>query len=278
MGLPASTVTRPPSSAAVSAEHVRPANMEEVVQERKRQEASEPLGSPSPKAPRMDQIQAVQQYLPGGDMDETLEDEIDASWADDEPEKIHEDGEPELSPDELEEANRLADQTEMDRLESMGVYENISQDEIGDSVVLTCRFVYDWRRDHLTQQWCRRSRLVSREFRYNDPRRTDLFASTLPPYAAKVLVSWGLANGYSFATADISDAFLMVKQTVPTVVRLPGTDRWARLHRLLPGQRAAAHDHATLGQSCRRRTWFLRLHALPYSRVTDLQLQFMWMI
>ena len=175
-------------------------------------------------------------------MDETLEYEIDASWADDEPEEVHEDGEPELSPDELEEANRLADQTEMDRLESMGVYENISQDEIGDSVVLTCRFVYDWRRDHLTQQWYRRSRLVSREFKYNDPRRTDLFASTLPPYAAKVLVSWGLANGYSFATADISDAFLMVKQTVPTVVRLPGTERWARLHRLLPGQRAAAHD------------------------------------
>ena len=175
-------------------------------------------------------------------MDETLEDEIDASWADDEPEEVHEDGEPELLPDELEEANRLADQTEMDRLESVGVFENISQDEIGDSVVLTCRFVYDWRRDHLTQQWCRRSRLVSREFRYNDPRRTDLFASALPPYAAKVLVSWGLANGYSFATADISDAFLMVKQTVPTVVRLPGTERWARLHRLLPGQRAAAHD------------------------------------
>ena len=43
-------------------------------------------------------------------------------------------------------------------------------------------------------------------------------------------------------TADISDAFLMVPQVVPTVVRLPGTSTWARLYRLVPGQRSGAHD------------------------------------
>ena len=78
--------------------------------------------------------------MPVVDADEYLEDEVDASWADDSLPWRYDAGDdateerpPDVQGDELAAVDKAA------RLEQMGVYKEIKESDIGDSVVLTCK-------------------------------------------------------------------------------------------------------------------------------------------
>ena len=138
----------PPPSASVAGPVIPPEDMQDVVDERKRMSESLPEGPPMPKILKSGdgrQVGAVQ--MPVVDADEYLEDEVDASWADDSLPWGHDAGDdateerpPDVQGDELAAVDKAAELEELRRLEQMGVYKEIKESDIGDSVVLTCKF------------------------------------------------------------------------------------------------------------------------------------------
>ena len=189
-------------------------------------------------------VHHVRQIL--GDVDEDCNEEYDLGWMDDEFLDLQ-DGEqpPELDEEELERRDEAADQEELERLLSMGAYVDIDVETAKTIETLSTKFVRDWRQrpaGHPNEGcWFRRSRLVSREFKFMGPRRQDVYSAALPTQVSKVLILWGLQNNYKFWTLDVSDAFLCVPQPTPVAVNLGG-GRWVKLLRLLPGQRCAAAE------------------------------------
>ena len=150
----------------------------------------------------------------------------------------------------MEEIDSRAREVETQRLWSMLVFRDISEEEARGLPQLTCKYVYDWRKDQATGKWYRRARMVSREYKFLDPRRGGLFAATIAPPIPKMMAVWALKHpGFVHYTADISDAFLTVDQPTRMVVTIPGTDRRVEILKLLPGQRVAAAEWAGKGMA-----------------------------
>ena len=154
--------------------------------------------------------------------------------------------EPDVSPDELIRLDALADSMEVKRLVKMHVLEAVEQ--AGESPKkLSTRFVRTWREKHDKDGkpiWLRRSRLVAREFAWLQPDRDALFSPASSSIVSRLLPTMFLEMREQFntvmASMDFKDAFLTVRQQVPTLVNCQladGSVEGFSLGRVLPGQR-----------------------------------------
>ena len=153
---------------------------------------------------------------------------------------------PALTPEELEEIDKEADRTEINRLIKMGVARWPEPNEdLSGHALLTTKVVRDWRR---RPKWVRRSRLVGREYRSLSAWTEDLFAPSTSLAVIHSFVSYALARGLNLYTCDVKDAYLNVPQPTPVMIQVDksifgeGEAGFAVLilERLLPGQRAGA--------------------------------------
>ena len=153
--------------------------------------------------------------------------------------------EPELSADELQRLDSIADQVEVERLSGLQV---LQEDNLPhDAKSLSTRFVRTWREKKDKQGntiWLRRSRLVAREYTWLQPDREALFSPATSNIASRILPICFLAlrehQDTMMLAIDVKDAFLTVKQEQPTRVRCTdasGKSVSYSLGRVLPGQR-----------------------------------------
>ena len=151
--------------------------------------------------------------------------------------------EPELSQEDLQELDALADQVEVQRLVGLEV---LKHDNLPlDCKTLSRRFVRTWREkknDSGEAIWLRRSRLVAREYTWLQPDRESLFSPATSSLASRILPICFLAmrehQDCIMASIDVKDAFL--KQEVDTRVTCTdanGNSVQYSLGRVLPGQR-----------------------------------------
>ena len=154
---------------------------------------------------------------------------------------------PELSPHELFEIEAKSIETEINRLLEMGVLRSAVGADLSQVEKLSTRFVMDWRwRDG---EWKRRARLVARDYAWINPNRTDTFAPAGGQSLLRLVPCIAQLNGWSLATLDVKDAYLMcpqkknVKVTVEKAVAdaLGIPQEWI-LGRVLPGQREGAAE------------------------------------
>ena len=135
---------------------------------------------------------------------------------------------------------------EVKRLVKMHVLEAVEQ--AGESPKkLSTRFVRTWREKHDKDGkpiWLRRSRLVAREFAWLQPDRDALFSPASSSIVSRLLPTMFLEMREQFntvmASMDFKDAFLTVRQQVPTLVNCQladGSVEGFSLGRVLPGQR-----------------------------------------
>ena len=133
--------------------------------------------------------------------------------------------EPQLSEEELQQLDSLADAVEIARLKTLGVLHDGAGGEFACAVsddnveykMLSAKFVRAWRdkQDKNGQKsWLRRSRFVAREFAWLSPERQDLFspASSVSSKLLPVLYLKHRANGFVMMSIDFKDAFLTVDQ------------------------------------------------------------------
>ena len=160
--------------------------------------------------------------------------------------------EPVVDSVELQSIDEVADQVEIQRLQSMGVI--ISPEKYTGSLgkELSAKMVRTWRKKTRTVQnelgetmevpaWMRRSRMVAREFAFLE-QRDDIYSPSSCSAVTKVLPALAFSDGFVkdgiLGTADISDAYLQVPQRQPRVVRM-GNISFVIL-KCLPGQRDGA--------------------------------------
>ena len=149
--------------------------------------------------------------------------------------------EPQLSREELEHLDSVADQHEITRLLGMNVLEDNASCKLGGgSKVLSTRFVRTWRvKPHPVTgepSYLRRSRLVAREFARDDQSRTGLYSPASQQLLTRLLPAlWSSRPGHIMMSLDVTDAYLCVSQTTDVWVSLYGQSY--QLRRLLPGQR-----------------------------------------
>ena len=182
--------------------------------------------------------------------------------------------EPWLSPSELSELDRLADEFELARLGNMKVLLPMGSEEgptkrRDNPKKLSTKMVRSWREkiivDPETKEqkpvWLRRSRYVAREFAWLSPEKEGLYSPASSSVATKVLPAMytylqARDGDWVLGSMDVSDAFLMVLQEEATEVsyEVPGTKevRKFMLGRLLPGQRdGTAKWHGRLSECLR---------------------------
>ncbi|CAE7716237.1 RE1 [Symbiodinium sp. CCMP2592] len=160
--------------------------------------------------------------------------------------------EPELSPEELEALDVIADGVEIARLEGMTVLLPESaahNDEYAgqEATHLTTRMVRTWREKELggSPVWYRRSRYVAREYAWLNERH-DLFSPASTALSNRLLPIHYLCHEpdpddpWVMVALDISDAYLSVKQTRLVIVQHAGV-RYV-LGRVLPGQRDGSKE------------------------------------
>ena len=159
--------------------------------------------------------------------------------------------EPQVSPDELARLDEEAFQKEVDRLLEMGVLKKGKKSELTPEYKeLSTTSVQDWR--HRNGSWLRRSRLVAREYKWEDPTRQDLFSAATSSSQTKLLAALMMSEPGTTLwlwSLDVKDAFLQVPQKSPTYVKPPRgyghllqeDEVWV-LERLLPGQRAGTRE------------------------------------
>ena len=153
---------------------------------------------------------------------------------------------PELSPEDLAALELKGDHEEIANLMKAEVLTPVSADETIGKAFMSTRYVRDWRwRDG---QWKRRSRFVSREFKWLEPWRDEFYSPASSVACAKILSSICLQKGWSMWSIDVKNAYLLVPQPTEVYVEPPGIwleqnpgMKW-RLNRLLPGQRVAAQE------------------------------------
>ena len=124
----------------------------------------------------------------------------------------------------------IADAVEETRLQKLGVLSRMDK-LMASHKTLTTRFVRDWRAKHRDKegsgpkQWLRRSRLVARE--YATDKRDDIHAPATGGQALRLLPLMYLGKKAEetmggektiLGSLDVKDAFLQVKQEVPTQV------------------------------------------------------------
>ena len=161
--------------------------------------------------------------------------------------------EPNLTADELEELDLIADELEIRRLTAMGVLtlESNYTGELGKP--LSARMVRAWRKKtrpiydssgvliENEPAWLRRARLVGRDFNWLEA-RDDVYSPASSSSVSKLFPALAITNGFVdeaiLGTLDISDAFLQVPQQRPRRVTF-GNQSFVIL-RCLPGQRDAS--------------------------------------
>ena len=146
--------------------------------------------------------------------------------------------------------DRIADSLEEKRLKSMGVLENLKEDE-WDLEILTTRFVFDWRikekkmpKGNKMRKWRRRARLVARE--YANSKRDDVHSPASGCHSHRLLLVLYLAEKARefgnrevvLGSLDVKDAFLQVPQEKPVQI-VTELGRF-KVVRNLPGQRIGA--------------------------------------
>ena len=90
--------------------------------------------------------------------------------------------------------------------------------------------------------WMRRARLVAREFAWLDTQRDALFSpatSTATTRITPAVYMHKQSSGWILASADIKDAYLTVRQRIPTTISVDigGATRGYKLLMCVPGQR-----------------------------------------
>ena len=152
--------------------------------------------------------------------------------------------EPELTAEELQRLDSIADRVEVERLSGLNV---LLEDNLpSDAKCLSTRFVRTWREKKDQDGnaiWLRRSRLVAREYTWLQPDREALFSPASSNIATRILPICFLALREHQETLmlaiDVKDAFLTVEQEEPTRVKCiaaDGTSISYSLGRVLPGQ------------------------------------------
>ena len=159
--------------------------------------------------------------------------------------------EPNLSPEELQRLDDIADHVEILRLKKLEVLlPSSSLPSNSTPKYLDTRFVRSWRaKVHEGKNiWLRRSRFVAKEFAWMEDRE-DLFAPASSSVANRLLPALYVQlretdreSDYVLYVMDIADAYLTVAQEVDTIVRLKiGSETFEfMLGRVLPGQRDGA--------------------------------------
>ena len=161
--------------------------------------------------------------------------------------------EPNLTTEELDDLDRIADDVEIRRLTEMGVLtlESNYTGELGKP--LSARMVRAWRKKtrpvydssgaviENEPAWLRRSRLVGRDFNWLEA-RDDVYSPASSSSVSKLFPALAITSGFVrepvLGTLDISDAFLQVPQQHPRRVTF-GNQSFVIL-RCLPGQRDAS--------------------------------------
>eukprot|EP00435_Cladocopium_sp_Y103_P049708 s2334_g15.t1 len=153
--------------------------------------------------------------------------------------------EPNVSAEELQRLDAIADMVEVQRLFGLEV---LQEDNLPyETKSLSTRFVRTWRekKDSAGNPiWLRRSRLVAREYTWLQPDRESLFSPPTSNIASKILPICFLSlrehQDAVMVSIDVKDAFLTLKQEVPTRVSCTdasGSTVSYSLGRVLPGQR-----------------------------------------
>ena len=132
--------------------------------------------------------------------------------------------EPELTAEELQRLDSIADRVEVERLSGLNV---LLEDNLpSDAKCLSTRFVRTWREKKDQDGnaiWLRRSRLVAREYTWLQPDREALFSPASSNIATRILPICFLALREHQETLmlaiDVKDAFLTVEQEQPTRVK-----------------------------------------------------------
>ena len=162
-------------------------------------------------------------------------------------------GEPQLAKDELALIDGIAESFELSRLEAMGVLERLPEGaDLSGYKRLSTKMVKSWRiKPSPTgggEAFLRRARFVAREFKWlSNMVDSEVFAPASSNALLRVLPAILVANQHEHWIAlslDVADAYLTVPQTVSTIVSIwvQGEQRFYRLLRNLPGQRAGAKD------------------------------------
>ena len=154
--------------------------------------------------------------------------------------------EPQVSDEELQRLDALADKLELQRLSKLDVLKDPSLVD-ASSKVLSTRFVRAWREklDSCGSPiWLRRSRFVAREFAWLQPERESLFSPASSAITSRILPAIFLEMrgqcSAVLASLDVKDAFLTVDQQEPTLVHTTdaaGNPQSFSLGKVLPGQR-----------------------------------------
>ncbi|CAE7214928.1 unnamed protein product [Symbiodinium sp. CCMP2592] len=159
---------------------------------------------------------------------------------------------PDLSEQQQEELDRIADSFEVQRLLRKGVLEEIGDEvDTSDHKELSSKFVRTWRKKlHKDKMmYFRRSRLVAREYRWLERDREDLYAPATSAITTKLLPwlycelsrqareSPDETDRIGVIALDVRDAFLNVPQERPMLAKIPGFASRMRFLKMLPGQR-----------------------------------------
>ena len=150
---------------------------------------------------------------------------------------------PEVSAEELEQLDKAARDTEIERMIKMPAMVETDQAEAQqtEGYIISTKVVLCWK--HRVEQggWFRRARLVARQFR-NSVELDATFAPTSIIAIPKLLIHYMLNVRREFVvvTLDINDAFLMAQQPLTENAFVQVDDRIFNLLRCLPGQRTAA--------------------------------------
>ena len=147
-----------------------------------------------------------------------------------------ESGPPKLEEEELVKVDGVTRTHEIGRLADMKVLKKLPEEaDLSKYKFLSTKVVYDWR--HRENEWCRRGRLVAREFRWlGDTDIASLFSPTGVASTVKLLSAlFTSSEGYSLGSIDVGDAYLMVEQEEPTGLEVDG--EYYELGFTFPGQR-----------------------------------------
>ena len=222
------------------------------------------------KKARINRMQAemeekIRTITVGDEVFYTLDEELEAEKDDDLdwdsvevqiPEELWTDGTQDEKPKEPEAwIDSIADQVELNRLVSMEVIKQASDEDKDITRSVTTKFVRDWRWKEWKgegppkNRWLRRSRLVAREYAVD--KRDDVFSPASSGHLLRLLPVLYLAEvgelkdavGRSdeevmLSTMDIKDAFLQVPQEEPLRLKMQGGDFIVLKN--LPGQMIGA--------------------------------------
>ena len=139
---------------------------------------------------------------------------------------------PDLNDEELKELDKIANTLEVERLIKMGVLKKVEEEE-GQAHVpkFSTKFVRTWRdKKKGDEMWkYRRTRLVTRKYRWLDGSRDDSFSPTTSAFMLKMLPHLFLSrhkakdaqSQMALCVADVKDAFLTVPQPTEVLVQFP---------------------------------------------------------